>query len=139
MKSRFGFPDLVFYGISALMLVISVVSLAGAISWIGKPFPGFLVYDQPYVASLGNRDWPGPKAEIKYLDRIVAVDDQPVVKGREVVAIAKSKKPGAPIHYLVETEGETREVNIPTPVFNMRDFLLVFLISFFFFSIVNSI
>lgn len=132
MRHRFHLSALFFYGLVTLMIVITVISLFGALSWINKPFAGFLVYKKDaLVASLGSRDWPGPKEGItSYLDRIAAIDGQPVQSGREIVDIVSLKKPGAKVHYLVSSQGKTREVIVPVSIFTLKDIVLVFLVPF---------
>jgi len=130
MKGRFRIPDLFFYGLTALMIVMSIVSFASAVWWTNRSFAGFLIYDSPYVASMASRDWPGIKAGLKFIERIVAVDKKSVLEGRDVVASARDKEPGTPVHYLVESNGKTREVTVPVSVFRVKDFFLVFFIPF---------
>jgi sigma-B regulation protein RsbU (phosphoserine phosphatase) len=130
MKGRFQIPTLFFYGLTALMIVCTIVSFVSALSWINRPFAGFLVYDFPYTGSMGSRDWPGTKAGLKFLERIVAVDDQPVWEGRDVVSIVKDRKPGSLVKYTIESKGVIRKVTVPVAVFSMKDFSLVFLIPF---------
>jgi serine phosphatase RsbU (regulator of sigma subunit) len=128
VKGRIQISALIFYGLTTLMIFLSVFSFVSALSWLNRPFAGFLIYDFPYVGSMGDREWTGAKAGLRYLDRIVEVDGKPVWEGRDVVNIARQKKPGTPIRYLVEVEGKSREVTVPVAIFDLKDFVLVFLI-----------
>lgn len=130
MKGRIQISALIFYGLTTLMIFLSVFSFVSALSWLNRPFAGFLIYDFPYVGSMGDREWTGAKAGLRYLDRIVEVEGKPVWEGRDVVNIAIQKKPGTPIRYLVEVEGKSREVTVPVAIFDLKDFVLVFLIPF---------
>jgi serine phosphatase RsbU (regulator of sigma subunit) len=130
MKGRIPISSLIFYGLTTLMVIITVFCFISALFWLNKPFAGFLIYDFPYVGSMGDREWTGVKAGLKFLDRIVEVEGKPVWEGRDVVNIAKQKKSGAPIHYLVEAKGKSRDVMVPVAVFDLRDFISVFLIPF---------
>ena len=112
MKRRIQTHNLVFFALLALMIVIIVISLAGAISWLNRPFAGFLVYKDLYVSVSGQTDWPGPEAGLKFRDRIVAVDGQPVQEANQFVNIIKEKQPGTPVRYLIDTDGEKREVDL---------------------------
>jgi len=111
--------------------VVCIVSFATPLSWLNKPFAGFLIYDPPYVGSYSTDDWPGPKAGLKFLDRIVAVDGQPVYKGQDVVDAVRQKKPGTSVRYVVESKGVTREVTVPVALYGIKDFLLTFFITNF--------
>lgn len=112
------------------MIIISVFSLISALSWLNKPFAGFLVNEYPYVGSMGEKEWTGTEAGLKFLDRIVEVEGRPVWEGRDVVNVVKEKRQGTPIRYLVEANGKSREVTVPVDTFGLKDFFLVFLIPF---------
>jgi class 3 adenylate cyclase len=132
MKDASKTSTLIFYGIVAVIIIISVISLAGAFSWLNKPFPGFLLYRIGAVGSMGSRDWPGPQAGLKVaMDRIASVDGQQVHNAQDVLKIIRQKTPGTTIRYAVESKGETREVNVPVITFDLKSFLAVFSVTFF--------
>ena len=72
---------LVLMAIDIPVIIIGIICLMNTISWIGKPFPGFLLYKTPYVGSLGNPAWSGPKAGLLLMDRIISVNGIPVKEG----------------------------------------------------------
>ena len=109
MKGRFQISSLIFYALVTLFLVISVISFGGALSWLNKSFPGFVVYDPPLVGSMSVRDWPGKLAGLKMMDRIVTVDGRPVRRGQDVLDAVNGMVPVTPIHYVVEAKGQTRK------------------------------
>jgi len=126
--SRLG--HIFFYGICAAMLVICVISFVSAFSWINKTFSGFYIYNYGRVGSMGSTDWPGAEAGLKFMERVTAVDGQPVSGGREIVAYAGEKANGTPIEYTIESAGQVRSVVVPTAKFRLRDFFIVFLVPF---------
>jgi serine phosphatase RsbU (regulator of sigma subunit) len=130
MKTRFRTPSLIFYGISGLVLLISIISFTKAISWIDKPFPGFLLYKFPRVGSMGSTDWPGIKAGLRLMDKIVAVNEKPIRQGQDVVDIAREKSLGTLVHYTVESGEQIRKVGVPITKFGTVDFLIVFFLPF---------
>ena len=130
MTGRFQISSLIFYALVTLFLVISVISFGGALSWINKSFPGFVVYEPPLVGSMSVRDWPGKLAGLKMMDRIVTVDGRPVRRGQDVLDAVSGMVPGTPMHYVVQAKGQTREVTLPVTRFGLRDFLLVFFVTF---------
>ena len=130
MKERLQIPSLIFYGIAALMIVIGIICFAKALYWVNKPFPGFLLYKEAFVGSFKSRDWPGTRAGLKFVERITAVDGQPVIEGRDVLDAVKDKAPGTAVKYLVQSKDQTREVAVPVDVFTVKDFLMVFFIVF---------
>ncbi len=130
MTRLFRLPSILFYGISVLVILIAITSFINALSWLNKPFPGFLVYKDPLLGSFSSREWPGSEAGLKFLDRIVTVDGRIVRDGKEIVQAARAKKDGTPVNYLVETKGEKREITVPVAVFTLKDFVLIFFITF---------
>jgi hypothetical protein len=82
---------LVLAALTLITVVSSIISLAKGLSWINKPFPGFLVYQPPYVGSYSSRDWPGKQAGLRYIDRILSMDGQPVRFGQDVLVVVKEK------------------------------------------------
>lgn len=127
MKERFTPPSLVFYGLTALMVIISAVSLFSALSWLNRPMAGFLLYDFPQLGSYGSRDWPGSKAGLRYMDHVLEADGNPIREGRDLVNMLKDKLPGTHIRYLVKAKGITREISLPVTRFGLNNFLLIFL------------
>lgn len=119
-----------FFGISGFVAIISIISFFNALSWINKPFPGFLIYKFSRVGSMNISEWPGVRAGLKYMDKIITADGLPVRTGQDVLAIAREKAPGVPIRYTVESRGQIREVTVSTGTFNVMDFFLIFLIPF---------
>ena len=117
--------------LGVLTLGVCIVSFATPLSWLNKPFAGFLVYDPPYVGSYSTEDWPGRQAGLKFLDRILSIDGQPVTKGQDIVDAVRQKKPGTWVEYVVESKGATRKVILPVTIYGIKDFLLTFFITNF--------
>jgi len=126
MKARISVPITILIVLSAFMGIVCIISFARAIRLINHSFPGFLVYHGAYVGSISVRDWPGRQAGLEYLERIAAVDGQPVQRGRDVMEAARQRTPGTPVKYVVESNGKRREVTIPVANFGLRDFFLAF-------------
>ncbi len=130
MSKHIRASSLLFYGINVFVLVISIICFVNALSWINKPFPGFLIYKFSRVGSMGTTDWPGVKAGLKLMDKIVSVNGEPTQKGRDVMAMARKVPPGTPLIYGIETAGKIRRVTFPTVNFSLSDFLIVFFLPF---------
>ena len=130
MKIRFRIPDLLFYVLTLLVIIISIICFAKALSWVNKPFAGFMLYEMPYVGTYSDRDWPGPKAGLRTLDRIVRVDGQIVLNSNDVIKEVRSKEPGSSVHYVVESKGNTIEFTLPAINFTIKDFILIFFTTF---------
>jgi serine phosphatase RsbU (regulator of sigma subunit) len=130
MKRNFRVSHLILYGITLVTLIISVCCFVQALSWVNKPFPGFLIYHPPYVGSISVKGWPGEEAGLKLMDRVLTVDGWPVLKGQDVINTVRAKAPGTPVHYEIRAKGQTRAVTVPVAIFTTRDFFLAFLVTF---------
>ena len=130
MNLRVRSSSILFYSLSLLILVICIVSFYSAVTWLNKPFAGFLVYTDTFVSASGQRDWSGPHAGIKFRERILALDGHSITKGSDLVNIVRKKDVGSQAIYLVESQGQTREVVVPVDRFDLSDFLNVFLVPF---------
>jgi serine phosphatase RsbU (regulator of sigma subunit) len=119
-----------FYTLCVVMLFICIVSFISAYSWLNKTFPGFYVYNFGRVGSMGSTDWPGAQSGLKFMDRIIRVNDEPVREGSEIVERARTMAPGTPIKYAVESKGNLHTVFVPTIKFQLKDFFVVFLVPF---------
>jgi hypothetical protein len=129
MKKQSRITSLLFYALVGVMVAISAVSFVAALSWLNKPFPGFLIYHPPYVGSMSIRDWPGRQAGLKFLEQVVSIDGEPVIRGRDVVSRVENKEPGTLVRYAIKSKGTTREVTLPVTMFGFRDFFLTFFIN----------
>lgn len=124
MKKYSRAVKLILYGLIGIMVAISASCFVAALSWLNKPFPGFLVYAYPYVGSYSLKEWPGRQVGIKFIDHIIAVEGQAIFGGKDVYQIISDKKPGTPVRYLVESGGKTREITVPVALFSIKDLLL---------------
>lgn len=130
MTGKLRTSKFLFYGLAAIMVVVSIVSFVNALTWINRPFSGFLLYDFPLVGSMNLSDWPGRQAGMKALDRIVTVDGHPVYKGRDLVELLEEKRQGTTVDYVLETKVKTRTVKLPVINFGFIEFILVFFLTF---------
>ncbi len=130
MRKKVGIAPFVFYGLSAFMAVVIVLSLIGALTWINKPFAGFMLYDFPSIGTMSMKDWQGRQAGLGLMERIVSVDGQEVWRGKDVVKTLSGREPWSSVEYVVEKDGALRHIMLPVTVFSVRDFFLVFLATF---------
>jgi adenylate cyclase len=79
---------------------------------------------------MGNTNWPGVKAGLRLMDKIVALNERPIREGQDIVDIARGKSPGTLVHYTVESGEKLRKVSFPITKFSTIDFLIVFFLPF---------
>ena len=113
-----------------LTIAMSAIALYNVATMLGKPFPGFLIYHTPYIASLSLNDWSGEAAGVKFLDRVVAFDGVPVENGGDVLDAVRRKLPGTLVTYKIESGGQIREVAIPVQLFGWHDLFMTFFVTF---------
>jgi serine phosphatase RsbU (regulator of sigma subunit) len=116
----------IFYCLILVMALLAGICLVSSIRLVGKPFPGFLIYLPPYIGSTSVEEWPGRQAGLKFMDRIVAVDGQVIFDGRDVFRMATQKQLGTPVNYLVESNGQLREISVEVSLFKAKDLILTF-------------
>ncbi len=97
-----------------------------AASWIGRPFPGFLVLENRVVASAGLAHWPATAAGAIYQHEVVAVDGRPLEDARALQAYVESLPPGTPVRYRLRQGEREREREVATRRFSGPDFFLLF-------------
>ena len=124
------FSTVLFYGLTATMILVGLLSFLSAIAWINKPFAGFFIFKSAHVASMGSRDWPGHVAGLKQMERIISADGQPLKEGRDLVDMSSEKPAGTSVKYVVESDKQSRTVVVQTTKFSIKDFFVVFLTPF---------
>ena len=123
-------PSLLFYGISAAAILIAAACFYLAVTWVGKPFPGVLVYKFPHIGSFSCRDWPCVSAGLKFMDTVKSVDGKKIRGGQDVVHLAGTKPVGAPILFNITSKGQSRSTVLRVQDFSLGDFLLIFIVPF---------
>ncbi len=113
-------------GAAALLLAVGMAGLVEAWSWVGKPFPGFLVLENRVVASAGLAHWPATADGALYQHEVVAVDGAPLRDRRELRARVRSLAPGTKVTYRFRSGAREVERTIPTRRFEPADFWLLF-------------
>ena len=113
-----------------LAIVFSIFTVLDAISWIDRPFPGFLFMENAVVSPMGQFGWPGIQAGLAIDDKIISVEGQTILTAHDVYEIIRIHEPGDLIEYELERRGESFSITIPVSHFTFNDFLVVFLIPF---------
>jgi class 3 adenylate cyclase len=114
------------WAVIAAVLVISVIALRNALTWVDKPFSGFLVNERMVLGNLGQYHWSGTRAGLRYPDRIIAADGRPVSSMRDLQHVVRARPIGSPVTYAVDREGHVIELTIPTMRFTWLDLGMTF-------------
>ena len=124
--SRFSFVVLI-----VALAVIGAICAVHAVSWLDKPFPGFLMFEYGGVGSFGDYGWPSFRAGIKYRDVVVEVDGRPVTTATDVARQLEQHKVGDVVPYVFDRNGQRLAFNIPFSRFELNDFLRICVPLFF--------
>ncbi|HEV8344889.1 MAG TPA: GAF domain-containing sensor histidine kinase [Candidatus Binatia bacterium] len=116
-----------------LLLVFGVLIFLGtactlvySFRWINRPFPGFLLYSNLSVAPDFLPEWNGRIAGLKFLDRVLTIQDLPVTDRQFLLELVRSHPAGTSFHYTFERAGQTFRATIPSMSFSFHDWLLSF-------------
>jgi len=109
-----------------VLLIITVICLFNATQFINKPFPGFLINERMLVAPIGQYQWSGTQAGLKYPDKILGANGTPVHTAEELYEYVSNEPIGTLISYEVEQKGKIIMPTIATMRFTLFDFLMNF-------------
>lgn len=109
-----------------LIFLGSAYNLVYSFRWINRPFPGFLVYSNLTVAPDFLPEWSGRAAGLKFLDRVLTIQDIPVTDRRILAELIRSQPPGTSFQYSFERAGQIFRITVPSMRFSFHDWLLTF-------------
>jgi hypothetical protein len=109
----------------AAVVATFVVGLA-ATHWVGRPFPGFFVFANRVIPSVGLPDWAVTKDGTLYQQTVVSVDGQAVTSGAQVYRHVGRRAIGSPVIYKVRNGSVTDTLAIRSAVFSRADYWTIF-------------
>jgi len=109
---------------TALAAVIVAMCGYSALARIGRPFPGFFVWENGFVPAIGLPNWSGAKAGLDYHWWIEGIDGRPLASVSDVDEAVAAKPIGSPVRYLTRQGETTREVTVPTEIFGVGHFVV---------------
>lgn len=84
-----------------------------AVARLGKPFPGFLLWENLFVPAVGDPSWTGVKTGLRYQSWLLEVDGETVARAREAAAELAGKRPGETARYTLDKNGERYAIDTP--------------------------
>lgn len=112
--------------VTFLAFLMVTGTLISSLQWIHKPFPGFFLYGNLSVAPYFLAEWSGNRQGLRFLDRVVAVQGEPIAHPRALYELVRSQAAGSQFRYTIEKERKNLEVVIPSIRFSFRDWFLSF-------------
>jgi signal transduction histidine kinase len=117
----------VFLGLLALFLLALAVTVVSVRTQIGKPAPGFVVWQNLVVPAIGTPSWPGSRAGVPLRTVVTAVDGTPVESAPGLRRLVRAVPVGTSLRYTFERNGTRHVVAVPTAILQWRDVLPVYL------------
>lgn len=120
----------------ALSVTLSTVSLLGSIGMIGQSFAGFRSEPTLTISAVNEPDWSGPQAGVETYDRLLKVDDVPLLNPSDLKKVIRAHQPGDVLRYEILPKGadKSKFLDIAVQRFSgvdfVRSFLLFYLIGF---------
>lgn len=113
------------------ILVLALVTFMLALTWINRPFPGFVVLGNGSVDSIASARWSGFQHGIKQIDHITSVEGELVQNGRDIYRKVATYPVGTPLRYTLERsvggKSSIVRLTIPSQRFTPFDFVGFFL------------
>ena len=114
------------FAVLLCFLTVTIICVAQALTWINKPFPGFLYNERVAVAPVGQYHWTGTQAGLKYPDKILKADGKPIESIKDLEKTVKDAGTGEPIVYTVERGDHIFTTTVSTMRFAWTDLLMTF-------------
>ncbi|MGH7848080.1 MAG: ATP-binding protein, partial [Candidatus Binatia bacterium] len=115
-----------FLAVGLIAAVLVAGTLFFSLQWMNQPFPGFFLQANLSVGPVFVPAWSGPQQGLKFLDRMVAFQGEPVREPRQVYETVRRLPPGTTFSYDLERDGRRLNVSVPSMVFTFRDWVLSF-------------
>ena len=110
--------------------LVAVVLVAGtllfSLQWMNRSFPGFFLQANLAIGPVFLPEWSGRQQGLKFLDRMVGFQGEPVREPRQVYETVRRLPPGTTFSYELEREGRRLTVSVPSMTFAFRDWVLSF-------------
>src|ERR1051326_2567936 len=114
-RTRWPLEQGAFWGAAAAASIVILLCTANSAQWLTRPFPGFFVWENLFVAAVGDTDWTGYQAGIPFQTRLVSVDGQRIASAVEVYRIVAALPDGTPVRYAFQPPtGDAVSIAVPT-------------------------
>ena len=90
------------FAVLLCFFTVTTICIVQALTWVNRPFPGFLYNARVAVAPIGQYHWTGTQAGLRYPDKILSADGKPLASIKDLKKTVKDAGIGAPILYTVK-------------------------------------
>ncbi len=114
------------WALAAFATVVTLTCTVNSLAWVHRPFPGFFLWENLFVPSVGDTDWTGYTAEIPFPAQLLSVNGIPVHSAAEVYTTAAEAPLGKDFLYAFRQPGEAAPVerHVATMRFERHDYAL---------------
>jgi len=109
-----------------LVLVVTVLCTRDALTWVGKPFAGFLFLDNRIVVSIGRSSWRSPAIRRIEWALVTAVDGATVPDANAIHAAVARAPIGSELTYTMRRGADVFRIALPVRRFDGSDFATIF-------------
>jgi signal transduction histidine kinase len=126
MLARFSRPAdaRLFVAVALAAALLGGLAIAGSLAYVGRTFPGFLVWDNLLTVAAGRPGWTGIQAGVPFRARVAEMDGRPVTSRRALHDALAASPPGAVHRYLIETSHGAVERTVRSMQFGSADWLV---------------
>lgn len=108
--------------IATVALVVVSVCGVNSVQPIGRPFPGFFVWENLFVPAIGASSWTGVRSGLPYHSWLLSADGVPLEAAGDLEKVLHGKKRGDLVRYEFQKDGRVRTVAVPVETFTLRHY-----------------
>jgi signal transduction histidine kinase len=109
-------------GATAALVIVSICGF-NSLHAIGRPFPGFFVWENLFVPAIGASTWSGVASGLPYHSWLESADGKPLQDARDLEAVLEGKRAGDVVRYGVSKDGRTATFDVKVETFTLRHYL----------------
>ncbi|HXC53344.1 MAG TPA: ATP-binding protein [Candidatus Limnocylindrales bacterium] len=111
--------------VAAVTIALVIVSICGfnSVRGIGRPFPGFFVWENLFVPAIGASSWSGVNSGLPYHSWLISADGAHLETADDLARVLRGKRAGDVVHYEVDRAGQRQAVAVPVEIFTIRHYL----------------
>jgi signal transduction histidine kinase len=121
--SRLFAPGLWRVAVATAALVIVSICGFNSLHAIGKPFPGFFVWENLFVPAIGASTWSGVASGLPYHSWLESADGKPLRDARDLEAVLDGKRAGDTVRYVASKDGVTKTFDVAVETFTLRHYI----------------
>src|SRR5688572_26681354 len=107
---------------TAALVIVSVCGF-NSLHGIGRPFPGFFVWENLFVPAIGASTWSGVASGLPYHSWLESADGRPLRDAGDLEAVLHGKQAGDVVRYVVSKDGEQTTFDVRVETFTLKHYV----------------